>query len=600
MPALTGSLLRHQSNLASAGSSLSARRSTRVASVGVAPAVLPTSAPGPAPQTRAAQSGRVQRGSNHGLSSPNNQAIHQLLTYAGLSQAREPSAGDGIVIGKRTELALHVDANQEGQLAEILGLLHPTDPNDKDADPPHSGLIIGLLTKVVENGEAALTAGGEDGGVLKFMISSACPTARSDNPELQRRVQVQLDNNPALRLRLGAQALLQRATRKDFAPVGLGLSVGVSAGLGSAWELAMAEKVKRTWFGEEFSPTREAFKLAGVDCIPAPVIEGLDTACVLSILRVMRGQKAFSKDQIPTAISAGFMSGVMAYPNNLMQYKEIASTSAKYLVKMLTSNLAIWGAASGVPMDAAESEVEVREALAQQIENGFLAVPEGETAADFAARLANEVMNISPDGSIAQKSLGLASMVALIPVALEAVGVPESVLRILRSTIFQPIEAIAMNALAAWAKTPVPMPQQWRNLAHTSDVQRNEALTAKLFENARAGTPGRDDGTVAALESGTVNQVLAPSNEALRHMGKGVMKVMTPVSWVGAKMSAGMEYGGAAAVGAVRAAAGGVKSVVNYAAECVGQAPAADTAPSVDSDAAQADGAHPSTETRVL
>jgi hypothetical protein len=320
----------------------------------------------------------------------------------------------------------------------------------------------------------------------------------------------------------------------------------VSGGIGATWELAAAEHIKKHVFGD-VSPAKAAFGLAGIDTVPAPVIEAIDTFFVLSIMRAMKGLAPFTKDTVPSSISAGLISGAGAYPNNLMQYLSTHSKALDGLISTLTNQLAIYTAASGVPMELKENKDSFRENYEHQIQSGFLAVPAGQDQAAFIDGLVKRSMATAPDTSIATKSMGLAALIAFGTVAVsdkylpEHHSVPESASRIWRSTIYQAIEAWSLHALVAKSKVHIPV-------LHPSDYQRQAQVSRMIFNNA---VDGNKDISTAELMA-----ALAPGHELLRHMGDGIVWGMTPISWVGAKMSEGMLWGAGQVAGAASALLG--------------------------------------------
>ncbi|HET7868291.1 MAG TPA: type III effector protein, partial [Burkholderiaceae bacterium] len=314
------------------------------------------------------------------------------------------------------------------------------------------------------------------------------------------------------------------ATKKSFALGGLMGSLAVSSGLGTAWELGLAPAIKS--LGQKLleqagmpSPTRALLTAAmgtGVDSIPPVVIESMDTLCVLAILKTMKGDDDWTlKSLVPNALKAGAISSALSIPNNLMQYLSTGSGTADLAVGALTTEAAIFGAASGVPMEIQESKDAMHAALVQSHRDGLFApVPQDADPRQYVAEMAQRALDVDPSTSLAQKSMAVAATVGMVPLLLgdKALNlVPESVLRIVRSTVFNPIEAIALNALVLSARAKLPG-------IFTSDHDKHASLVQRILQ--RAGDA--PDGGQAPIQPRELDRIFNPPQEVLGRAGTAI------------------------------------------------------------------------------
>ncbi len=269
-----------------------------------------------------------------------------------------------------------------------------------------------------------------------------------------------IKNNPDLKTRLGAAALLKMATEKEFTPGPLAGSAITSFLLGFVFEsmpkYALVTLAAKGFFGEGFSPTKYAFQLAGLHSIPSFLIEGIDTLFVQAMLKTMNKEEWTFKDLIPNAIKGGLLASAGSYFNNVLEYKSTGSHAGDLALNTLTTEVAVLSAGSGVPMEVKENEAKMNAALTQAIQDGLLEpVPEDKNAEEYIKRFSQQVRSIIPGDSIAEKSITFAAIMGIIPLILSGKvtdWVPEHYLNTLRLTLFNPIEAIAINSLTATSK----------------------------------------------------------------------------------------------------------------------------------------------------
>ncbi|OAX56930.1 XopB/HopD1 family type III secretion system effector [Xanthomonas graminis] len=398
--------------------------------------------------------------------------IHALLSFV---QANAPlpeqiasnsNAPTTLEIRAHPQLNEALKAFKETFMVGQANLLSATDPSGARVyDEIDGDIHIALLQKAIEKGASAfgegakITHAGEDLTAAQFLALHA-PSIHSNNDFLEVNVKQRVDCDRDLLVRLGAQSLLHAATKKETKPIELLGSLAVSSGLGSLWELKAAQTLKDTVFGAHYSPSKHALQLAGIDSVPPLLIETLDTMCVLSIVQSMKGKKEPLSALLRKATTAGAISSVISFPNNLLQYTGFKSRSADLAANVLMTEAAIFGAASGLPPEVKESEEHMRAGLFQSMREGVLAAPaDADSARQTVEQMTKHALEIGPGESTAVKSMGVAAMVGLIPLIAgdKATGVlSERVLRIFRSTVFNPIEAIALNALALSSRVTIP------------------------------------------------------------------------------------------------------------------------------------------------
>ncbi|MFD2426158.1 hypothetical protein ACFSUI_21360 [Ralstonia solanacearum] len=236
--------------------------------------------------------------------------------------------------------------------------------------------------------------------------------------------------------------------------------------------------------------------------MPSAIIEIADSAIVLSAVKAMNHAAASFlqrlREALPDATVAGIKSSVGAYANNLMQYVSTGSSRADLALNTMTTEVAILSAASGIPGEVKENEANLKAAVLEHIRDGLLAAPPREphmSPEQYTAQVKKHVeqltqraLDMSPGDGIAQKSLAFASIVGLIPLLLSDKVtnlVPESTLRIMRSTMFNPIEAIGMNVLVLASKINIPG-------LMNSDAQKHKQVMNRILQEATLGKPLQD------------------------------------------------------------------------------------------------------------
>ncbi|CAE6867519.1 hypothetical protein R69746_08192 [Paraburkholderia aspalathi] len=242
----------------------------------------------------------------------------------------------------------------------------------------------------------------------------------------------------------------------------------------------------------------------------------------------MKGEHDWSvKSLLPKAPTAGAISAAGSFPNNILQYKSTGNRGVDTAAGILTTEAAILSAASGIPLEVTESRDNTRAAIVQKMADGLFALPPLGTDEQFDANnraaqieghvntMASQAIALSPGDGIGQKSMAFAAIVGLIPLLLSnkvtnLVGEP--VLRIMRSTVFNPIEAIALNFLVLSSRINIPNVMR-------SDYQKHAHAVARLFAEASAQS--------RPLKPGDLQRILDPNREALRHLGNGIVTGMS-------------------------------------------------------------------------
>ncbi|WP_230588330.1 type III effector protein [Ralstonia solanacearum] len=359
------------------------------------------------------------------------------------------------------------------------------------------------------------------------LVEISNPRTKASDPELSLTLNKKLRTNADATAKLGAATLFQMATNKTFALKELGMSLAVSSGLGTLWELGGSELIKNALKTLNLSPTRYALAAAGIDSVPPIVIETMDSAIVLSAVRSMnRATASFLqrvRDALPAATVAGFKSALGAYANNLLQYIGTGSYPADLALNAAATELAILSAASGIPGEVKENAANMKAAIVEKMREGLMAAPAREphmSPEEYTKRveahvqtLAQQALDMSPGDGIAQKSLAFASMVGLIPLGLSdkvANLVPEWFLRIVRSMLFNPIESTGMNTLVGSSKINIPG-------VMTSDAKKHEQITNRILQEATLGKP---------LQDGEVHKVFQQW-DGLNRAGRAILEGMS-------------------------------------------------------------------------
>lgn len=424
------------------------------------------------------------------------------------------------------------------QDAQQEPLLNTPPPNElKEDDKVKGNVLMPMLIHVIEGGAKAFGTQDkmpdQDMSVHQFLASVAPqveisnPHTKVNDPELGLLFKSKLNKDIDASARLGAATMFQMATQKTFAFKELGMSLAVSSGLGTLWELGGADLIKNALKTLNLSPTRYALAAAGIDSVPPIVIETMDSAIVLSAVKAMnRAAASFMarvREALPAATVAGIKSSLGAYANNLLQYTGTGSYPADLALNTVATELAILSAASGIPGEVKENTANMQAAIVEKMREGLLAAPPREPhmsseeytqrVKDHVQKLTQQVMDMSPGDGIAQKSLAFASLVGLIPLGLSDKVtnlVSESALRIIRSTIFNPIESIGMNALVATSKINIPG-------LMSSDANKHEQVTNRILQDAAHGKP---------LQNGDVHKIFHQW-DVLNRAGRTILEGMS-------------------------------------------------------------------------
>lgn len=380
-------------------------------------------------------------------------------------------------------------------------------PSQLKSEDIEGNVLMPLLTSVIESGPAAfgtndrIKLGGQEVPV-HALLAALAPRVEVNDPDLQLAFNSKLSANTQANAKLGAATLLQMETHKTFALKELGMSLAVSSGLGTAWELVAAEGIKGGLKHMGLTAKEYILAAAGIDSSSAIGIETSDSAIVLSAVQSMnRATASFLRrvwDALPAAAVAGLKSAVGSYPNNLLQYMSTGSYAADLALNSVTTEVAILAAASGVPGEVKKNEANLQAAIVEKLRDGLLAVPPREPhmspeqyteiVEKHVQALTQRALDMSPGDGIAQKSLAFATMVGLIPLILGNKVtnlVAESALRIVRSTIFNPIESIGMNALVLTSKIDIPG-------LMSSDATKHAQTVGRILQEAALGKPLQD------------------------------------------------------------------------------------------------------------
>lgn len=491
-----------------------------------------SSAPGKPAETPGAVtvSGRLQL--KNGELTSNNETIRNLIRYLGddakLFANRTDLDGMEVKIRPHPDAAaafkalkkhcnvkqvlVHADAPSRSQPARNAQqeplLAAPAASQLQEEELEKTSTLTPLLLSVIEHGHGGFGSNdqirdrsGKQVSVHDFLAALA-PQVSVNDPELSLAFNRKLHADTDASAKLGAATLLQMATNKTFALKELGMSLAISSGLGALWELGGAELIKNALKTLNISPTRYALAAAGIDSVPSAIIEIADSAIVLSAVKAMNHAAASFlqrlREALPDATVAGIKSSVGAYANNLMQYVSTGSSRADLALNTMTTEVAILSAASGIPGEVKENEANLKAAVLEHIRDGLLAAPPREphmSPEQYTAQVKKHVeqltqraLDMSPGDGIAQKSLAFASIVGLIPLLLSDKVtnlVPESTLRIMRSTMFNPIEAIGMNVLVLASKINIPG-------LMNSDAQKHKQVMNRILQEATLGKPLQD------------------------------------------------------------------------------------------------------------
>jgi hypothetical protein len=182
----------------------------------------------------------------------------------------------------------------------------------------------------------------------------------------------------------------------------------------------------------------------------------------------------------------------------------------------VTTSLAVWAAASGVPPDVKHSEQKMNAAMVEMMREGVLPLPApGQDPKAYVEDLTRRALAASPSESIGQRSMAFAWGVSMIPLALGDNGLrlaSEAFLRIFRSTVFNPIESLGMTALVAMSRLRLPGLLRSDDDRHAQVVQRILDRAQPLLQNQ-------------PISDRELNDLLSPGwvRDPLRHVGSAVI-----------------------------------------------------------------------------
>jgi hypothetical protein len=169
----------------------------------------------------------------------------------------------------------------------------------------------------------------------------------------------------------------------------------------------------------------------------------------------------------------------------------------------------------------------------QSHNNGLFAPPaKGVEPYQHVAQMTQRALDIEPSASLAQKSMAVAATVGMVPLLLSDKAlnlVPEYALRIVRSTAFNPIEAIALNALVLGARIKMPG-------IFTSDHDKHADNIRLVLQKAAAGPSGGEQ----PIQPKELDRIFNPPQEVLGRTGafiaQGINTAMSGAQSLAAKV----------------------------------------------------------------
>jgi hypothetical protein len=458
--------------------------------------------------------------------------INALLGYAKLNP------GDFVLTGKES-LTLKLDpaiAELHKTLKDALTvkkvMVRPGEGTPLPADNTEdlgSNLLIVHLQELLQNGRAAsnVKVASGDGASLRIadVFAGRSPSISSSNEALAGALRQKVDGDTDLKIKLAAASMLQVATTKHTSLKGLAVSLFVSALIGTLWELKaypyLATKMKAGLAALNLSSrVREALTTTGdllLRAVPNATIEPVDTASVLFSGEEMQGgEDASLMAKLPEGLHAGMISAFLGVPANLVDIYKATSDLVKGALAVGTNQLAVFGAASGVPPGIKRDMEHTHAAVVSHLAGGQLALPEGKAEGkDLIAHgreLAQRALAVDPGTAILTQSMAVSSIAGAVPAILSSDVLnllDESPLRIMRSVLFQPIEAISMNSLALLSKVGIPGLMK-------SDPSKIAALTELVLKKADAGPQGGE----AQIKAAEFDAIFKP--EILGRMGQHI------------------------------------------------------------------------------
>ena len=320
-------------------------------------------------------------------------------------------------------------------------------------------------------------------------------------------------------------SMLQVATTKHTSLKGLAGSLLVSAVIGGLWELMayphLVAGMKAGLAATKLTPrVREALTTTGdlgLKAVPNATIEPVDTALSLLSADDMKGTAGASlMEKLPEGMRAGAISAFLSVPANLVDIYKTTIGMVDGALALGTNQLAVFGAASGMPPSIKQDMERTHAAVVSHLAGGQLAPPEGKVEdKDLIAHgreLAQRALAVDPGTAILTQSMAVSSIAGAVPAILSKDVLDlmdESDLRIMRSVLFQPIEAISMNSLALLSKVGVPGLMK-------SDPSKIAALTELVLKRADAGPQGRE----APIKAAEFDAIFKP--EILGRLGQRI------------------------------------------------------------------------------
>lgn len=266
--------------------------------------------------------------------------------------------------------------------------------------------------------------------------------------------------------------MLQVATSTHTSVKGLAGSLFVSAFIGMLWELKaypyLATGMKARLAALNLNPpVREALTTAGdlgLRAVPNLTIEPFDTAFVLSgsaemaeikkangMNEMMRAFGAKLLEKLAEGAQAGMIAAFLGVPANLVDIYKTTIGLVEGALALGTNQLAVFGAASGVPPSIKTGMERTHAAVVSHLAGGQLALPDGKDLIAHGRELAQRALAVGPGAAILTQSMAVNSLAGAVPAILSKDVLDlldESPLRIMRSALFQPIEAAEFDAIS--------------------------------------------------------------------------------------------------------------------------------------------------------
>ncbi|MGF6851282.1 hypothetical protein [Paraburkholderia sp. CI3] len=464
--------------------------------------------------------GEVTR-SNDGLvsSSP---VIRKLLAFAAKSgcdlKAIDLNTGRSLGLEPPSQI---IEGHKAFREACTVKTLHYKNGQSTEADV---NLSLTVLMRVLKEGKSAFADGatipGRDGQLQHpyDFLRDLGTSVVSDNEPLKDAIENALKTDPDASAKLAATWLYKIETKKEFNKDGVYAwfaSLGAGAGFGTALEKVVLDLPKQKIFGKDFDPmalpsaTRAG--LAFWDALPAVFVETLDATIVKKFLdKIDGGSWKPTMEDLKEGLQSGVIAGFAAMPFNTVEYFKTGSPVADQFIKLFANQLAIFGAGSIIPMNLKKNGDQMDAAIVESIGSEFMArVPAGQDPRKFIQDMRTETMKVSPGSSVSQKALAVTCLLGLIPFLAENLAhAPKEVLDILQRTIFNPVEATAINSSILLA--------QYFGLGDliTTDGKKNEQLFELVLDKQK------QDGEKAKITTHDLRAISEPPGELLARVGR--------------------------------------------------------------------------------